>query len=315
MSGTVSVPRRVRRNDNTSKDKKLPMTRLPNAVSMQDKSLGIFTSEPGTALYEQRNQLDQIKSELLKFGLSANQAKVYIFLGKYGPKTAPEVCKSLDIPRTETYHILNTLQNLGVVTAECCQPTKFEALPLARVIRTLVNSEKERVNILLQNEKEIVDLWNKIPSFAVETNETKMDKLQMLQGAPQIQNRLKDMILSAKDEFRLLCTPKDFARFYHSDLIKLLGNSPVFEKVIISPSHAMPEITEEISKERIRIMPTGKTDSLCFMVKDFDEVLFFLRNATHPSHNIFAVWSDSDSMIDSLRTLFDYSWENSEIVY
>ncbi len=314
MSGSVSVPRRVRRDDIT-KEKKIPMTMLPGTVSIEDESLGIFTSESGTALYEQRNQLDQIKNELLKFGLSANQAKVYIYLGKYGAKTAPEVCKSLDVPRTETYHILNTLQSLGVVTAECCQPTKFEALPLAKVIRTLVNSEKERVNILLQNEKEIVNLWNKIPSFVVETNEAKMDKLQMLQGAPQIQNKLKEMITDAKDEFRLLCTPKDFARLYHSDLIKLLGNSPAFEKVIISPAHTMPEITEEISKERIRIMPTGKTDSLCFMIKDFDEVLFFLRNATYPSHNNFAVWSDSDSMIDSLRALFEYSWENSEIIY
>ena len=170
-------------------------------------------------------------------------------------------------------------------------------------------------DILLQSEKDIVELWNKIPSLAIETNETKIDKLQMLQGVPQIHNKIKEMISTAKDEFYLFCTPKDFARFYHSDLIKSLGNSPVFEKVIISPAHEIPEITEEISKERIRIMPTGKTDSMCYMIKDFDEVLFFLRNATHPSHNTFAVWSDSDSMIDSLRTLFDYSWENSEIVY
>jgi sugar-specific transcriptional regulator TrmB len=291
------------------------MTRPPKAVSMEDVPSGIFSSEPGTALFEQRNQLERIKSELLKFGLSANQAKVYIYLGKYGARTAPEVCKSLDLPRTETYHILNTLQNIGVVMSECCQPTKFQALPLAKIIRTLVNSEKERVNILLQNEKELVDLWNKIPSFVVETNESKTDKLQMLQGVPQIHNKIKEMISGAKEEFLLFCTPKDFARFYHSDLIKSLGNSPAFEKVIISPSHTVPEMTEEINRERIRIMPTGKTKSMCFMIKDFDEVLFFLRNANHPSHNIFAVWADSNAMIDSLRALFDYSWENSEIPY
>ena len=291
------------------------MPKSTKAISIEDAPTGIFSSEPGTALFEQKNQLEQIKNELAKFGLSSNQAKVYIFLGKYGARTAPEVCKSLDLPRTETYHILNTLQNIGVVTAECCQPTKFEALPLAKIIRTLANSEKERVNILLQSEKDIVEMWNKIPSFAVETNETKIDKLQMLQGVPQIHNKIKEMISTAKDEFYLFCTPKDFARFYHSDLIKLLGQSRVYEKVIISPSNTMPEITEEIKRERLRIMPNGKTNSMCFMIKDFDEVLFFLRNANHPSHNIFAVWADSRAMIDSLRTLFDYSWENSEILY
>src|SRR2546423_10865026 len=86
------------------------MTKSSKSVSMEDSPLGIFSSEPGTALYEQKNQLDRIKAELLKFGLSSNQAKVYIFLGKYGANTAPDVSKSLEIPRTETYHILNTLQ-------------------------------------------------------------------------------------------------------------------------------------------------------------------------------------------------------------
>lgn len=282
---------------------------------MEDMQIGMFSSEPGTALYKQRINLDRIKSELLRFGLSTNQAKVYIYLGKYGAKTAPEVCKSLELPRTETYHIMNTLQNLGIVTAECSQPTRFEALPLDKVIRILANSEKERVDILLQHEKDLVELWNKIPSHVVETNETKNDKLQMLQGAPQINNKLKEMISSAKEECLLFCTQKDFSRLYHAEIIKLLGSSPAYEKVIISPAHKTPEITEEINRERIRIMPAAKTESLCFMIKDFDEVLFFLRNANHPSHTIFAIWSDSGSMIESLRSLFDYSWENSEIAY
>ncbi len=285
------------------------------SVSVENFRLGIFNPEPGTSFYEQRSQVDKVKNELLKFGLSPNQAKVYIYLGKYGAKTAPEVCKSLEIARTETYQILNNLQNLGAVTSECCQPTKFEALPLSKVIRTLANSEKERVDILLKNEKELVETWNKIPSFAVETNETKMDKLQMLQGAPSINNKIKEMISRAKEEVLLFCSPKDFSRFYHADLVELLVKSPAFERIIISPSYTMPEITEEINRERIRILSTGKKDTLCFVIKDGSEVLLFLRNANHIAHNVFAMWSDSSSMIDTLQILFDYSWENSEILY
>ncbi len=282
---------------------------------VREVQLGIFNTEPGTSFYEQRSQVDKVKNELLKFGLSPNQAKVYIYLGKYGTKTAPEVCKSLELPRTETYQILNNLQNLGVVTSECCQPTRFEALPLSKVIRTLVNSEKERVDILLENEKELVEIWDKIPSFAVETNETKMDKLQMLQGAPSIHNKIREMVSHAKEEVLLFCAPRDFSRFYHADLVELIVKSPAFERVIISPSHTMPEITEEINRERIRILSTGKKDTLCFVITDYNEVLLFLRNSNHLAHNVFAMWSNSSSMIDTLRTLFDYSWENSEILY
>src|SRR5579864_5416415 len=167
MERPLSVSKRVIHNDITQKKESLSMTRSKSAP-MENVPLGIFNSEPGTAFYEQRSQLDKIKNELAKFGLSPNQAKVYIYLGKYGAKTAPEVSKALELPRTETYHILNTLQNLGAVTLECCQPTKYDALPLSIVIRTLANSEKERVDILLQNEKALVETWNRIPSFAVE---------------------------------------------------------------------------------------------------------------------------------------------------
>lgn len=291
------------------------MAKSPKAVSMEDNRLGLFTSEPGSAMYEQKIQLERIKNELLKFGLSANQAKVYIFLGKHGAKTAPEVCKSLGLPRTETYGILNILQNYGVVTTKCCQPTKYEAMPLSKTIQILVNSEKERVNILLEQEKEIVELWNKIPSFVVETNDSKMEKLQMLQGAPQVYNKIKDMIASTSEEFLMFCTQKDFFRFYHADLIKSLVNSPAFERIIISPAYTMPEIIDDVNRERIRIMPTGKTDRLCFMVKDFDEAILFLRNATHPTQNIFAVWADSRAMVDTLRILFEFSWETSKLLY
>src|SRR5260370_8764074 len=114
-----------------------------------------------------------------------------------------------------------------------------------------------------------------------------MDKRQMLQGAPQIHNKIKEMISSAKEEVFLFCAPRDFSRFYHADLVELLVKSPAFERVIISPSQTMPEITEEINRERIRMLPSGKKDTLCFMVKDFDEFLLFLINANHPSLSVF----------------------------
>src|SRR5690242_20863803 len=75
-------------------------------------------------MYEYTLQLERVKTELQKFGVSPNQAKVYIYLGKYGPKTAPEVFKALDLPRTETYYILNTLQNHGIITSALTSPDR-----------------------------------------------------------------------------------------------------------------------------------------------------------------------------------------------
>ncbi|MFB5621923.1 MAG: helix-turn-helix domain-containing protein, partial [Candidatus Nitrosomaritimum yanchengensis] len=77
----------------------------------------IFDNNPDSISYEHKKAIDDLLDQFSKFGISPNQSKVYIYLGKYGSKTAPDVCRALRLPRTETYRLLTTLQNRGVVEA------------------------------------------------------------------------------------------------------------------------------------------------------------------------------------------------------
>ena len=127
--------------------------------------LSIFDSSPNSQLYNYRMSVDQLQDQLAKFGLTGNQSKVYIYLGKYGSKSAPEVCKALKLPRTETYHLLTALQNKGIVSATFQHPIKFRAVPLDKAVWILVNAEKERIKGLEKQEKDIHELWEQIPEF------------------------------------------------------------------------------------------------------------------------------------------------------
>ena len=266
-------------------------------------------------MYQYRVKMEQVKSELSKFGLSQNQAKVFIYLGKYGPKSAPEVSKALELPRTETYFIINTLQNRGIVTAEFSTPVRYSTLSIGKAVLTLVKSEQEKVRMLARQERELTELWNDIPAFAVETSDTKKEKMQMLQGTPQINNKVKEMIKQTREELCLFCTEKDLSRMYYADFVDLLSNTVADFKIIVSPAERMPEIARQIDRKRIRLMPGLKCEDQCFLVRDSDEVLYFLRNANHPSHNVFAMWMDSRPLVLSMRMLFDLCWEKSENIY
>lgn len=281
----------------------------------QQEITSIFLSESDSKLYPYKIKMEQIKAELLKFGLSQNQARVFIYLGKYGQKSAPEVSKALEIPRTETYFIINTLQNKGIVTAEFSTPTKYSTLPIGEAILTLVKSEQEKVKVLAMQERELTELWNEIPAFMVETSDTKKEKMQMLQGTPQINSKIKSLINNTKDELCLFCTEKDLSRLYYADFFELLSDSISDFKIIVSPARKMPEHARQIDKNKIKIMPGNKWGELCFLVRDSDEVMFFLRNANHISHNVFAMWADSPALIASMRMLFELCWTNSENVY
>jgi len=288
---------------------------IENSSKMLDKekNLTVFDSDPGSHMYDNKMRLEKIKGELLKFGLTSNQAKVYIFLGKFGPKTAPDVFKALGLPRTETYYIINTLQNRGIVTAELSSPTRYSALPIEKTISILIDAEKEKINTLAKQQDEISELWNAVPTLAIETIDDEKEKLQMLQGNPQIFTKISNMVNTAREEFLIFGSVKDLSRFYHSNIFDALPNAIFNVRIIVSPAHTVPEYVEKIDKRRIKIMPTSKTDNQCFVLKDNREILMFLRNATHPSNDIFAVWSDSKPLIDAMHNLFDYSWEEASV--
>lgn len=277
--------------------------------------IGVFSAGEDSNLFEYKVKLERVRNELVKFGITQNQAKVFIYLGKYGAKTAPEVVKSLGMPRTETYFILNTLQNKGIVTTEFSSPTKYTALPIEQAIYTLINTEKENLNMLARQEKSITELWKEVPTFAVETTEIKQDKLQTMEGTGQIYAKIKEMIRTAREQIIVFGSEKDISRFYHSEIIELMFNSLAEVRLIISPALKIPDFLNEHDKNKIRIIPDEENNNQCFVIKDSDEIVLFLRNATHPSHNVFAMWSNSKSLNEPLRRLFEYSWESSQSCY
>jgi sugar-specific transcriptional regulator TrmB len=254
--------------------------------STKDVELTIFNSDPGSKLYEYK-------------------------LGKYGSKTSPEVCGALKLPRTETYNVLNALLNRGIIISEFQHPTRYTALPMDKAILTMVNAAQENVNDLAKKEIDLAKLWNKIPSFTDEENETHAEKFQMLQGTTRIHNKMKEMISNTKNEFKMLCSENDLSKFYYSDFLEILGSLPSDLKLIISPTKKIPRYIRAIDETKIRILPNNNVENQCFMVKDNDEVLIYLRNNETTSRNAFAFWTNTGSLVRSMRNLFQYSWKNS----
>lgn len=273
--------------------------------------LSIFDADSSSTIYEQKVTCDKLKNELAKFGLTSNQSKVYIYLGKYGSKTAPEVCKALKMPRTETYHLLTTLQNKGLVAATFQHPTRFSAEPLNKAIWVLVNAEKERVNTLENQETEIRKLWDSIPEFNA-VQETKEDKFQMLQGINQINSKIKEMIKTTNSNFLILGAEKDFLKFYHANHLENFESSKINYKLLSSISENASYIFDDLDRSKIRKIPTGVHDNLCFMIKDGKEIIHFIRNANQTSQQMNAMWTDSETLVYSMNMLFDSFWSISK---
>ena len=133
-------------------------------------------------MFRTESPIHDLTRMLVRYDLTPNQAKVYLFLSKIGVKTASEISKALKIPRTETYHLLSTLQQKGVIFSVFGKPTKFNASGIEESLEILVNNEKNRINELDAGKESIIRLWNIIPNYAESKDESQENKFQSLQG-------------------------------------------------------------------------------------------------------------------------------------
>lgn len=257
---------------------------------------------------------NKIQTELVKFGLTPNEAKVYIYLAKYGHRRAVEIAKSIHIPRTETYHLLSSLQNKGLVTATFQHPIKFNAVPFDKALNILIEIEKDRLRNFERKEKDLLSIWDSIPDFKMEDDSVGQEKFQILEGQVQIYSRAKDMRSKAKQEVLVLGYEKDYLKLYHYDFmdgVDALMKAGVTVKMLATFSANSLDMFKEVDQDMVKHIPATVNAPLCFVMIDRSELLFFIKNTGTNNKGMLAMWTDCKPFMEAMHILFNELWKNS----
>jgi sugar-specific transcriptional regulator TrmB len=107
----------------------------------------IYLEEESSQI-DSKNLLENRINLLFKFRFSSNQSKVYLYLSKTGNKTASQLSTNLNIPRTETYHLLKTLQEKGCIFRLHEKPMKFDVISIEAILEKWIISEKNKIKKL-----------------------------------------------------------------------------------------------------------------------------------------------------------------------
>jgi len=260
-------------------------------------------------MFQMDNPISELNRLLVNYNLTPNQAKVYLYLSKIGVKTASEISKSLKIPRTETYHLLSTLQQKGIIFSVFGKPTKFNAVGIDESILILINNEKNRITELETGKTNIIKLWEMIPKYAEEQEKSDDNRFQTLQGRNSILGKLEQMVKESTENILVLGTESDFKRFYHTNFTELLQRTKSELKILTDYTKKNIHIFEDVATNKIKMLDDKNREDFCFIIKDDIEVIFFVSNPQ--LKDMMAIWTDSKSFVTTLRSLFSLIWKTA----
>jgi len=130
------------------------------------QSMGV--EEPISSSKSNQDQLLQVLQEKLHdFGLTKNESKIYLFLSKSGPSKAIKITDSEKIPRTETYHLLSTLEEKGIVKPSIQRPTRFSAVVIEQAIDSIIENQQKKIEDLKLLKHDMIKLWNSYQKIRV----------------------------------------------------------------------------------------------------------------------------------------------------
>ncbi len=260
---------------------------------------------------DHKESMKKINENLIQYGLTPNQAKVYLYLTKTGEKTASAISKNLNIPRTESYHLLNSLEQKGIIFSIFGKPTKFNSVPIDDALTIIIDNEKKRVLDLELKKEKILTLWETIPKYVDENENVDGNKFQILQGRNSILVKIERMAKTAEKDVMVLGSETNFIKFYHTEFVNLLKKTKAELQVLTTYSKKGQFALEGLPLNNVKKLDESNRHNFSFIIKDDTEVVFFINSG---SSELMAIWTDSKSFVSTLKSLFKLIWRKSAFV-
>ena len=244
--------------------------------------------------------MDNLTFTLEKAGLNKRETALYLALLQMGPSSILSIARKADMKRPTAYLVIDDLVKKGLV-AEVPKEKKKKYIALSP--ERLADSLRERANILQGALPELLAFYRGQSSKpSVQLFESKEGMLNVYREITHDKN-IKE-ILAYVDPASV---PKEFNENW--DLfIELFSKRAVRGRELVtenSKDHFYIKAVNRLTNHETRYAPTG--------MKFFsDTVIYGNKVAIFSFKKGFALIIESEDAVQSLKSLFELAWQNSE---
>ncbi len=253
---------------------------------------------------------------LIDFGLTGNQAKVYLAIARLKLATVGQISKVSKVRREDVYRILPKLEKMGLIEKLLGRPTKIRAVPVEEALSVLIKHEEhkasERVSALQAKKETFLKHFARVPRLEAEEK----THFALLSKHESIMARMLTMMEKTKAELDIVFSRSQIAQFVHGfaeQLKRTIKKGVRIRAVSESPDHedSLPRIIEEwLSPGNSLDLKYSDLPSSHYMIADLKEVLIAStvdgNMADHP-----CLWTNSESLAGVFQGDFENLWHNS----
>lgn len=261
--------------------------------------------------------LDSLKG----IGLNLYERKLYVALLSRGNSTAGQLAEMVNVPRSRSYDVLESLAEKGFVIVQTGKPLKYIAIAPAEA---LVRAQDKLKDKMQEGVKTIENFKQSQAINELKTLHTQgvslVDVAELsgsIKGKASINQQIKSMLGNAKSRIEIITTAQGLTTLYENrDLLKKISNKGVGIRIVTPFTPETDKIIKEISKytsvknsissEKV---PMGRI----YMV-DGKEVIMGLTDEekTHESQHI-SFWTASDHFTKNfVQSTFELVWKQLE---
>ena len=103
--------------------------------------------------------LERVFKALVSVGLSETDARVYVYVALKGPTKTGNIVDNLKMSKQQIYRSLKHLQDKRIVFTDRKNQGVFSALLFEKALELLIETEKEKTEILQETKKTLLQDW------------------------------------------------------------------------------------------------------------------------------------------------------------
>lgn len=261
--------------------------------------------------------LEENAETLSDFGLTHNEAKVYITIAKLGLASVSQVSKASKVRREDVYRMLPKLQKMGLIEKVLGKPIKLRAIPmedgLSLLIRREQESAKKRLSQLVAKKREFLGNFK---SYEVQPVENEGTHFALISQREAIVNKGLSMVRNAQSVIDVVLSMHEFYHFfseYAKSVRKVIQNRIRFRVVldIFEQDDSILGLIEEY-RSLVDFLDLRYTyePSSHFIIIDHKEALVATSTKLPMGQNPF-LWTDNSNLVKLMQKYFEYLWHSS----